>query len=155
MQTAYEASPECLRLSGEVVAYNHAHPESLAVWHQVCVDAYGGQHVGPDTAPITVSFALNGLYLVLERGFTGIQAREAHGYMANTVDPVTWPRFTPPADVGDITVLDVALASSPQEHIGLVRQWGRAVWAAWSHTHDRISEMTEAQLAGWHPARSA
>lgn len=29
-KTAHNASAECLRLNGEVVAYNHAHHESLA-----------------------------------------------------------------------------------------------------------------------------
>lgn len=124
----YNASAACFRLSGEVVAFNHAHPERLAVLHQTCVDAYGLQHAGPRSRPIGVAFALNGLYLVLERGFTGLQARDAHAYLARTVP--SWPAFTPPAEPGDVTVCDVALAGSVGEHIERVQEWGRAVWSA-------------------------
>lgn len=148
-EARYNASPECLRLCGEVVVFNHAHPAELAVWHQTCVDAYGAQHVGEHTPAIGVAFALNGLYLVLERGFTGIQARQAHGYLADTVP--SWPRFTPPGEAGGLTVFDVTMASCVEEHIELVRSWGRTVWAAWAHVHDEIAAVTDAQLASWRP----
>jgi hypothetical protein len=143
------ASPECDRLYGEVAGYTHQHAALLGRWHQTCVDAYGAQHIGEQTPPIATAFTLNGLYLVLERGFSGFQAREAHGHLANTVD--SWPRFTPPPEVGEVTVFDVALASSPEEHIELVRRWGRSVWAAWHHVHDQVAEMTDRQLHGWRP----
>lgn len=106
----YEASPECLQLHGEVVAYVYDRPVQLGQWHQTCVDAYGAQHTGSGTPAITTAFALNGLYLVLERGFTGYQGRKAHGYLASTVH--SWPRFTPPDSVGATTVFDVALAAT-------------------------------------------
>lgn len=148
----YRATPECRALYGEVAAYTAAHPVRLARWHQVCVDAYNAQHTGPDTAAITVAFALNGLYLVFERGFTGIQAREAHGYLANTVS--SWPRFELPASAGDVTVFDAAMAGSVDEHIAQVQRWGRSVWAAWRHVHAEVAEMTDRQLHGWQPRAS-
>jgi hypothetical protein len=98
----------------------------------------------------TTAFALNSLYLVLERGFTGIQSREAHGYLANTVR--AWPRFTPATTTGDVTVFDVAMAATPEEHGDLVVRWGRSVWAAWSHVHAEIAAMTDRQLHGWRPS---
>ena len=42
------------------------HPEVLGLGHQTSVDAYAAQHVGPQMRPMTVCFALNGLYLVLD-----------------------------------------------------------------------------------------
>lgn len=84
-RVGYLATPECHALMGEVVGYEWANPAALARWHQVTVDAYCAQHTGPNTRPIATAFALNGLYLVLERGFTGLQVREAHGYLAETV----------------------------------------------------------------------
>jgi hypothetical protein len=148
-EPAFDASPECLDLYGEVIAYGMSHPAQLARWHQTCTDAYRLQHLVPSTKPITTAFALNSLYLVLERGFTGVQSREAHGYLANTV--TTWPRFTVAPTVGDVTVFDVAMAGTPEEHGSLVRRWGRSVWAGWSHVHAEIAEMTDRQLHGWHP----
>jgi hypothetical protein len=147
--TGYNASPECESLNGEVAAYTHLHAARLGHWHQTCVDAYGAQHISERTRPITAAFALNGLYLVLERGLSGFQARQAHGFLARTVN--SWPHFTAPPTVGQITVFDVALASSPEEHIELVQRWGRSVWSAWHHVHDQVAEMTDRQLNGWHP----
>jgi Family of unknown function (DUF5946) len=147
--STYHASPECLEVYGEVIAYGFAHPEELGRWHQTSTDAYRLQHLTPSTKPITTAFALNSLYLVLERGFTGIQSREAHGYLANTV--TTWPEFTPAATPGTVTVFDVAMADTLERHADLVQQWARSVWAAWSHTHAEIAEMTDRQLHGWRP----
>jgi hypothetical protein len=139
-----------VKLYGEVIAYGMAHPARLARWHQTCTDAYRLQHLLPSTKPITTAFALNSLYLVFELGFTGIQSREAHGYLANTVP--AWPRFTPATTAGDVTVFDVAMAATPEEHGDLVLRWGRSVWAAWSHVHAEIAAMTDRQLRGWRPS---
>ena len=121
-------------------------PVRLGPWHQACADAYGARHAGPGGKPIGVAFALGSLYLVLERGFTGIQAREAHGYLAGTVS--WWPRFDPPEAVGDVTGLDVAVAEDG--HGERVRRWGVA-WDAWRHVHAEVAALTGRQLRGRRP----
>src|SRR6478609_6580123 len=65
--------------------------------HQLAVDAYAAQHAGPASKPITTAFALIGLYLVCERGFTGREAQRAHMFLGRRRQE--WPRFQPPADV--------------------------------------------------------
>ncbi|MFC0039359.1 DUF5946 family protein [Actinomadura rayongensis] len=147
--SAYRASPECLELYGEVIAFGMAHPAELGRWHQTCTDAYRLQHLAPSTKPITTAFALNALYLVFERGFTGVQAREAHGYLADTV--AAWPEFERAPSVGAVTVFDVAMAGTVAEHADRVQEWGRSVWAAWSHVHADVAAMTDRQLDGWRP----
>lgn len=147
--TTYNASAECWQVYGEIVSYSAQHPVQLGTWHQTCVDAFTAQHVGPHTAALGITFALNGLYLVYERGFSGFQVREAHGYLANTFDE--WVRYEPPENVGAITAFDVALASDPDEHIDLVRRWGQEVWSAWERVHDLIATLTDLQLTGWRP----
>lgn len=151
-RVGYLATPECHALMGEIVAYEAANPAQLLRWHQLTVDAYGAQHTGPRTRTITTAFALNGLYLVLERGFSGTHAREAHGYLAETVPE--WPRFAPPSGppAYAVTVLDVALAGSPEEHRDLLMRWGGCAWDAWRHVHAEVAEMTDRQLRGWRPA---
>jgi len=62
-----------------------------------------------------------------------------------------WPSFEPPAEAGQVTVLDVALTDHPQAQAAAIEAWGRSVWAAWSHVHDVVREMTDRQLAGWVP----
>jgi hypothetical protein len=39
------------------------------------VDAYAAQHATPASKPITTAFALIGLFLFAERGFTGKQVQ--------------------------------------------------------------------------------
>ena len=63
--------------------------------HQLAVDAYAAQHAGAAPKPITTAFALIGLYLVNERGFTGRQAQRAHMFLGRRRQE--WPRFSPPA----------------------------------------------------------
>ncbi len=147
----YKASPECQQLYGEVTAYTFQHQIQLGWWHQTCVDAYAAQHSGPEMAAITIAFALSGLYMVLERGFSGYQVRDAHTYLASRVD--SWPRFSPPDSVGELTILDVALASSVEEHSCLVQRWARSVWTAWQHVHDEVAALSDAQLRGWRPTQ--
>ena len=149
----YEASPECLELGGEVAAFGMLHPETLGRWRQTCVDAYAAQHVGPKMKPITICFALNGLFLVVERRWSGIATREAHAYLADTVPRRAWPRFTPPDDVGSLTVLDVALVSDPEDQAVAIEKWGTSVWEAWSHVHVEVRRMTDRQLKGWRPGQ--
>ena len=145
------ASAECLDLAGEVVAYGMQHVQVLGAWHQTCVDAYLLQHVDVSTKPITLCFALNGLYLVLERGWTGLAAREAHQRLAETVPRGDWPSHEQPRDVGTMTVLHPAMASTPTEQAEAVERWGAIVWQAWAHTHQVTRDMTDRQLAGWQP----
>ena len=147
--THLNTSAECRQVYGEIVSYTALNQVQLGVWHEICVDAYRARHIGPETAPLGITFALNGLYLVYERGFTGLQAREAHSYLANQFDE--WPRFEPPAKVGDVTAFEVALASDPDEHIDVLRRWGRSVWDAWEYAHDAVGELTDRQLNGWRP----
>ena len=145
-----EASPECVEVYAEVTGVVLAHPRLLARWHQTTVDAYAAQHAGPRTRDLTVFFALNTLYLVLERGYTGIQGREAHGHLARTF--ADWPHVERPDHRGETTVLDVALAEEPDELAARVEGWGRSVWEAWSHAHDLVRQTTDRQLAGWSPS---
>jgi hypothetical protein len=145
------ASPECLGVYAEVTGAVLASPAVLARWHQTTVDAYTAQHAGPATRPLSVWFALNTLYLVLERGWTGTQGREAHGHLARTLPPGTWTPLPLPGPRGDVDVLDVALAGGGQELAEAIASWGRAVWGAWSHVHDEVRAATDRQLEGWRP----
>jgi hypothetical protein len=106
--------------------------------HQLAVDAYAAQHAGAATKPITTAFALIGLCLVCERGFTGRQAQRAHMFLGRRRQD--WPRFEPPADVGPITVADV-LAAGDGARKEALRRWAASVWAAWRDQHERVAAL--------------
>src|SRR5258708_288507 len=53
-----------------------------AFLNQYIVDAYAAQHATKETKPIKITFALVGLYLMAEKGYTGRQVQQAHMQLA-------------------------------------------------------------------------
>ena len=76
-EAPFPSSVECWEVYGPLTAYDlgRARPDFL---HQVAVDAYAAQHPGPPAKRVTLWFALAGLYLALEEGWTGRQVQVAH-----------------------------------------------------------------------------
>jgi len=140
----YNASPECVWLHGELTAYTVTRGD-IAFIHQHLVDAYGAQHVGENARPIGVAFALIGLYLACEKGYTGRQVQHMHMLLANRSK--TWPRFTPPLHPGALTVADVMQAPSGEQRDNVLYQWAQSVWDAWSHEHERVRSLFERVMA--------
>ena len=60
----------------ELAYYTLAHPDPEFI-HQYIMDAYAAQHADEHSKPISIAFALAGLYLHLERGYSGWQVRAA------------------------------------------------------------------------------
>ncbi|HEY4846086.1 MAG TPA: DUF5946 family protein [Candidatus Dormibacteraeota bacterium] len=132
------ASGECRSLMNELSYYTLAHGDPRFI-HQHLVDAYGAQHVRQSTSTIGAAFTLAGLYLAVERGFTGRQVQKMHMLMARTAKQ--WPRFDPPEDVGRLTVADVLAVEPGQGRDAKLLQWCASVWGAWSSEQGRVREM--------------
>ena len=134
----YNASAECLEVAGQLLGYEVEHSAQLGYLHQLRIDAYGAQHVSPDAPRIGPVFALNGLYMYLERGSGNIDVRTAHGIMANAYDD--WPAMTPPATVGRLTAYDVLTADDVESAL---ITWAREVWESWPpDDQDTIRKLT-------------
>jgi hypothetical protein len=137
------ASGECRALMNELSYYTLAHGDPTFI-HQHLVDAYGAQHVRQSKSTIGAAFALAGLYLAVERGFNGRQVQKMHMVMARKSK--AWPRFTPPEDVGPLTVADVlADEPGPRRDVKLMT-WCASVWGAWSLEHGRVRAMVDRHL---------
>ncbi len=134
----YNASAECWQLYGELTAYTLTRGYDTFI-HQLLVDTYGAQHPVEGGPPIGLAFALIGLYLTYERGYTGRQVQHMHMLLAQRSK--TWPRFTPPSDRGLLTVADVLRAGPGEERDELLRRWGRSVWNAWAPEHERVRSL--------------
>ena len=67
----------------ELRAYTLAHGASSFI-HQHVVDAFAAQHANASTKPITLTFALVGLYLHVEKGYSGRQVRLTHMKLARS-----------------------------------------------------------------------
>jgi hypothetical protein len=57
-----------------------------------------------------------------------------------------WPRFERPPSVGSLTIFDLAMAASPEEHVGRLRAWADDVWTAWSTSHDAVRALVRERL---------
>jgi Family of unknown function (DUF5946) len=120
--------------------YTLAHGNPAFI-HQHVVDAYGAQHIRPSASTIGAAFALAGLYLAVERGFTGRQVQKMHMLMASRSKQ--WPRFDPPRDVGPLTVADVLAVEPGLPRDEAIMRWCGSVWGAWSTEHDRVRAMVD------------
>ncbi len=122
----------------ELSYYTLAHGDPRFI-HQHLVDAYGAQHIRDSKSTIGAAFALAGLYLTVERGFTGRQVQKTHVLMAR--QSKHWPRFDQPEDVGPLTVADVLAVEPGPDRDEKLMQWCASVWRAWAAQHGRVREM--------------
>lgn len=123
------ASPECQQVAGELLGFEVENAARLGYLHQLRIDAYGAQHAGEHTPAIGTIFALNGLYMFLERGSDNLDIRTAHGIMANS--GTRWPRLLPPDRVGRLTAYDVLQGGSVEAVEKLLLAWAEQVWSGW------------------------
>jgi hypothetical protein len=124
----------------ELSYYTLAHGDPRFI-HQHLVDAYGAQHVRQSNSTIGAAFALAGLYLAVERGFTGRQVQKMHVLMAGKSKQ--WPRFNPPDNVGSLTVADVLEVEPGPQRDEKLMQWCASIWRAWSAEHGRVKGMVD------------
>ena len=132
------ASGECRSLMDELSFYTLGHGDPRFI-HQHLVDAYGAQHVRQSKSTIRAAFALAGLYLAVERSFTGRQVQKMHMLMARRSKQ--WPRFEQPENVGPLTVAEVLAVEPGPRRDEKLMHWCASVWGAWSSEHGRVSEM--------------
>jgi hypothetical protein len=105
--------------------------------HQHIVDAFGAQRADENTKPIGIAFALAGLYLYLEKNYTGRQVQLAHMKMAKRRK--NWPKLELPRYRGDITVADVLKAAPGKEREEMIRKWCESIWNAYNESHDIVA----------------
>ena len=121
----FNASGECMQRYYEITNYTLSKNDAGFI-HQHVVDAYEAQHSGPKTRTITTAFALIGLFLAIEREYTGKQVQEAHTKIAKV--RWEWPRLEPPVQPPKLTVIDVLQADTEEEKDCMIRKWSIAVW---------------------------
>ena len=127
----------------ELSYYTLAHRDPTFI-HQNVVDAFAAQTADANTKPIKITFALIGLYLTVEKGFTGRQVQLAHIQMGKTHK--AWPSFDLPRDRGDITVFDVLKAEPGAERDAMIHSWCESVWKAYSASRDKIVRLAQTEL---------
>jgi len=125
----------------ELSAYTLGHGSPSFI-HQHVVDAWAAQHAVEGVKPIGLTFALAGLYLHLERGFSGRQVQRAHMEMGRRKRE--WPGFALPAERGSITAMDVMAAPAGPERDEAIEAWCRSFWNAFSASQPAIEALVRA-----------
>lgn len=107
--------------------------------HQHVVDAWAAQHADVNTKPIGLTFALVGLYLHVERGFSGRQVQAVHMKLGQRKR--TWPSFPLPSERGSMTASQVMAAQAGPERDVAIESWCASVWGAFSDSQQAIAEL--------------
>jgi len=109
--------------------------------HQHVVDAYAAQHAESGDKPIKIVFALAGLYLLLEKKFTGREVQRVHMKMAKQKQQ--WPVFELPDNRGSITVSDVMEHPEGSLRNKAIHAWCASVWSAYIDSRPVIIDLLQ------------
>ena len=91
------------------------------------------------TASRSALFALVGLYLHLERAFSGREVQKAH--MALGRRKRAWPIVELPDNRGAMTVVDVLAAPAGVERDKAIDDWCESVWTAFRANRPAIVDL--------------
>ncbi|MGI8819872.1 MAG: DUF5946 family protein [Chthoniobacterales bacterium] len=123
-----------------------------AFLHQHVGDAFAAQTADEKTKPITVTFALVGLYLHLEEQFSGRQVQRAHQYLARRAR--AWPSLPLPKRRGALTAADV-LRTEGAGRDAAIHRWCTAVWESFCQENGEAAQIVRGlceELARFGPA---
>ena len=126
--------------------YTLAHPDADYFIHQHIVDVYHVQTANSQTKEITFVFSLLGLYLFLEKGYTGKQVQLIHMKIAKK-KPKTWPTLSIPEKKADLNITDVLEKKEGKERDDTIKDWCVAVWNIHSENQTSIREFTDPYLS--------
>ena len=111
------------------------------------VDAHKAQ-TAPATNPPSIGaiFSLAGLYLHVEKGFTGTQVQNAHKVMGKLKR--SWPNIVWPTDRGEMTAETVLALPVGHVRDEAIHEWCNEVWAAFSANRRMVvALLTEYKIA--------
>ena len=108
---------------------------------QHVVDANMAQRCDANSKPIGVVFALAGLYLHLEKGFSGAEVQQAHIAMGKRKRE--WPAIPLPTERGRLTPADVMAAPAGAERDAAIDRWCESVWAEFQDSRDVIVRLLQ------------
>jgi len=107
--------------------------------HQHAVDAFAAQRADEQTKPIKLTFALVGLYLHIEKQFSG--KKGSAGPYEPREQKRPWPVFPLPRDRGAIKVADVLAAPAGHERDEVIDAWCSSVWHAFRESHQLVADL--------------
>ena len=122
----------------ELSAYTLSHQDPAFI-HQHVVDAHGAQHASAEGKPIRLAFSLIGLYLHVDRGFTGREVQRVHKTLGDRTH--TWPAFPVPENRGAMTAADVMAEPPGDRRDHAIDEWCRSVWTAYETSKPAVEAL--------------
>ncbi len=113
--------------------------------HQCIVDAYTAQTANEYTKSISLTFALVGLYLLIEKNYTGKEVQNFHTLMSK--NKKNWTTFILPENRGEVTIDAVLKASEGKERDKMIMIWCTSIWNAFSESHTEIKQVAESYIS--------
>jgi hypothetical protein len=107
--------------------------------HQHVVDAFAAQYADERTKPITLTFALIGLYLHVDKKYSGKQVQKVHMELAKRKRE--WPAFALPRDRGAMTAADVIAAPAGPDRDAAIDAWCASVWEAFRGNQGAVAAL--------------
>jgi hypothetical protein len=117
----------------EVYVYSMGRPGFML---QHVVDAFAVQTANKSSKLIAVVFGLVGLYLRVEKQFSGRQVQEVHMKLGRKKRE--WPTIKLPDNRGSTTVIDVLAAPPGPQRDLAIDNWCRSVWASFAENRQTI-----------------
>ena len=103
---------------------------------QHVVDAHTAQTATESTSAIGIVFALVGVYLRVERQFSGSAVQQVHRRLAR--EKRQWPQVALPADRGRLTPADVLEFPPGPARDRAIDEWCRSVWTAYEDARPMV-----------------
>jgi len=91
--------------------------------------------------PIGAIFALAGLYLHCERGFSGAQVQNAHRILGQRKRE--WPAIPLPHSRGTLTPADVMAVPAGPDRDAAIDRWCESVWAEYQDSREVIVRLLQ------------
>ncbi len=112
--------------------------------HQHVVDAFAIQNANENTKPITIIYALVGIYLHVEKNYTGKEVQMAHVKM--TKKSKVFPHINLPSNRGAIKINDILAITAPTQRDAKIHQWCVCIWEALYDQQDSIIKLANELL---------
>ena len=132
------------KLFEELSFYTLSHSDSDYFIHQLIVDAFTAQTADKDTKKISLFFSLVGLYLLIEKDYTGKQIQQAHTVLSNYKDYI--PEIKLPENRGEITISEVLKSELNRDE--MIKKWCSSVWKEYESSKEEIKLFCEIYLFG-------
>ena len=127
----------------ELAYYTLSHPHPRFI-HQHVVDAFTAQTATTETKSIAIYYALVGLYLFIEKSYTGKEVQMAHIKLSSTSK--IFETLGLPKDRGDYTIQDVLNHPPGNERDEAIHKWCVCVWDIYKNQRTPVKEFADRLL---------